>query len=58
MTEFASMQRGVSILDAYQLVSHVGDVRLGAMWPFWCGKWRIPVPICLHLGRDYADHTT
>ena len=52
MSELLAKTRGIDLLDAYQFVSHVGDIRVGAMWPVW-SKWRIPVPMCLHLDRSY-----
>lgn len=53
MTEMLAQQRSISILDAYQVVSHVGNVRLGPMWPFWRNKRHIPVPVCVRLNKEY-----
>lgn len=52
MASLLAQQRGIDFLDAYQVVSHVGNIRLGAMWPMWCERWHIAVPACLHLSRD------
>ncbi len=52
MSELLAKARGIDLLDAYQFVSHVGDIRVGAMWSMW-SEWQIPVPMCLHLDRGY-----
>jgi len=51
MAELLAGARGISVMDAYQFVSHVGDLRVGAVWPMW-SEWDIPVPMCLHLSRE------
>lgn len=54
MADFLASVRGVNILDAYQLASHVGDLRLGPVWPMLRDQDdTIPIPICLHLARQY-----
>ena len=52
MSQLLAKARGIDLLDAYQFVSHVGDIRVGAMWPMW-SEWKIPVPMCLHLDRAH-----
>jgi amidase len=52
MTRFVSEICGLSVVDAYQLVSHLADLRLGAVWPMWCTRWHIPVPLSLTLERS------
>ena len=52
MAELFAANRGVSVMDAYQCVSHVGDLRVGAIWPLW-SEYDIPIPICLHLAREH-----
>ncbi|MDD5529441.1 MAG: acetamidase/formamidase family protein [bacterium] len=53
MADLLSENKNISIQDAYQFVSHIGDTRLGAVWPAWCKKWHIPIPVCLHLRKEY-----
>lgn len=53
MSDLLARRKGVDLLEAYQLVSHIGDLRLGATWPMWCKKWHIAVPVCLHLSKRY-----
>jgi acetamidase/formamidase len=54
MSDFLAHKRGISLLDAYQLVSHVGDIRLGAVWPMWWPSGKgIAIPACLHLSKEY-----
>lgn len=57
MTDFYSGRTGAEMLDAYQLVSHVGDVRLGPVWPMWHEKWKgqIAIPACLHLAGKHFE---
>ena len=54
-----SMERNekeiINLKDAYEFVSNVGDVRLGAMWPMWHEDGYIPVPFCLHLDRRHFE---
>jgi amidase len=52
MVDLLVQARGMDRMDAYQLASHIGDVRLGAAWPFWGSEWPIPVPVCLGLDRS------
>lgn len=52
MSELLAHEREIGLLDAYQLAVHVGDLRLGAMWPMW-SEWQIPIPACLHLSKQY-----
>lgn len=52
MAELFAAARGVSVMDAYQFVSHVGDLRVGAIWPLW-SEYDIPIPMCLHLAREH-----
>ncbi|MBV7335624.1 acetamidase/formamidase family protein [Chloroflexi bacterium TSY] len=54
MSELLAQAREIDLLEAYQFVSHIGDVRVGAMWPMW-SEWHIAVPMCLHLDRVYFD---
>ncbi|MEZ4728685.1 MAG: acetamidase/formamidase family protein [Caldilineaceae bacterium] len=56
MAELLAAARGIDLLDAYQFVSHIGDMRVGAMWPLW-SEWSIPVPMCLHLDRVHFQAT-
>jgi len=54
MADFLARVRGVGLLDAYQFASHVGDVKLGPIWPMWDeGSAMIPIPVCLHLARRF-----
>jgi len=56
MADHLSRYKGLSLLDAYQCVSHVGDMRLGAIWPVWSRHdWAkdIPIPACLHLSKEF-----
>jgi amidase len=52
MAELFADARGVTVMDAYQFVSHVGDLRVGAIWPLW-SEYDIPIPMCLHLAREH-----
>lgn len=53
MADLLSRLRGIDLTEAYHLVSHVGDIRVGAVWPLWHSEHLIPVPFCLHLDREY-----
>ena len=53
MAQFLAQTRGVGLLDAYQFASHVGDLRLGAVWPMWRPDCDIPIPACLHLAKHH-----
>ena len=55
MSDLLSTARGITLIDAYEFVSNVGDVRLGAMWPMWHEDGYIPVPFCLHLDRRHFE---
>lgn len=55
MTDLLARMKGMDTLDAYQLASHVGDVRLGAVWPLWCTRWHVPIPVYLGLDRSLID---
>ena len=55
MADLLANLRGVDLSEAYQLVSHVGDIRVGAVWPLWHSEHLIPVPFCLHLDRKYFN---
>ncbi len=56
MTDHVSRLTGKELLDCYQLVSHVGDIRVGPIWLAvrendWEGG--LPVPACLHLPKEF-----
>ena len=53
--ESHSMATGADILDAYQLASHVADIRLGPIWPKLREKmrWQIPIPMCVELSKEH-----
>lgn len=52
LSRFVAQRRSLGTLEAYQFVSHVADVRLGAMWPLWCDQpTNTPVPVVLHLDK-------
>jgi len=58
MTDHLARITGKSILDCYQLVSHIGDIRVGPIWlavreDRWGGG--MPVPACLHLSRQLLE---
>jgi len=55
MSDLLARTKNISLCDAYQLASHVGDIRLGAMWPMWHTEWHIPIPVCLHLEKAYFN---
>jgi amidase len=52
MSDLLARMRMVEFADARQFASHVGDVRLGAVWPVW-GNAFVSVPYCLHLSKSY-----
>jgi len=57
LAEFVAQRRGVPLLDAYQMASHVADIRLGPCWDaVRKGKWEagIPIPACACLPRPLA----
>jgi amidase len=54
MADLLSRSKGVNFLDAYQLASHVGDLRLGAVWPMWSNEASdIPIPACFQLSKEF-----
>jgi len=56
MADFLSRRKAVALLDAYQLTSHVGDIRVGPIWlAVRNGQWSggMPIPACLHLSKEY-----
>lgn len=54
MADLLARSKDVNFLDAYQLVSHVGDLRLGAVWPMWSiEESAIPIPACFHLSKEF-----
>ena len=53
MSDLLAAARGITLLEAYEFVSHVGDVKLGAMWPLWMEPKGAPVPVCVHLDRAF-----
>ena len=58
MADFLAKHKGLDLLDAYQLTSHVGDLRVGPIWPgVRSGKWTggIPIPACVHLSKTYFE---
>ena len=55
MADLLANSRGLDLSEASHMVSHVGDIRVGAVWPLWHGEHLIPVPFCLHLDRDYFN---
>jgi amidase len=56
MCQLLARARDVDLLDAYQLVSHLGDLRLGAAWPLLRGV-HIPIPMCVHMPRRRFGHS-
>ena len=56
MADLLAKNQGLDLLDAYQFSSHVGDLRLGAVWPMWSKKWSgLPIPACLHLSKNFFN---
>ena len=58
MADFLAKRGDLDLLDAYQLASHVGDVRMGAIWlsireEKWAGG--MPIPAFLHLPKECFD---
>ena len=54
MSHLLACAKGIELTEAYQVASHVGDVRLGAMWPIWDKTYgHLPIPVCLHLSREH-----
>ena len=55
MAELLAAARGIDILDAYQLASHVADIRLGPIWPKFRGEKLsgIPIPMCVELSKEH-----
>jgi amidase len=56
MAAFLAARKGLELLDAYQLSSHVGNIRVGPIWPAvrenrWEGG--MPLPACVHLSKTY-----
>jgi amidase len=53
MSQLLARAKDISVTEAYQTASHVGNIRLGAMWPLWGKKPRwTPIPMCLHLSKQ------
>ncbi len=55
MAEFLAARSGADLLDAYQVASHVGDIRVGPLWlAVRDGKWSgsLPVPACVQLPKE------
>ena len=58
MADFLAKRKNLDLMDAYQLASHVGDVRVGPIWlAVREGKWAggMPIPACLHLSKRYFE---
>jgi hypothetical protein len=53
MADHLAKARGITTTEAYHLASHVGDLRVGAVWSLWHSEHLIPVPFCLHLSKQY-----
>jgi amidase len=54
MSHLLSREKEIGLTEAYQVASHVGDVRFGAMWPLWREEPRwTRIPVCLHLSKSY-----
>lgn len=46
----------LDLMRAFELVSHVADLRTGALWPLWCrDAAETPVPAVLHLPKRLAE---
>lgn len=55
MAAFFAEHESVDLLDAYQFVSHVGDVRVGPVWDALQQKrWRggLPTPACFQVSKS------
>ncbi|MBT4503030.1 MAG: hypothetical protein HOC74_35175 [Gemmatimonadetes bacterium] len=57
MSDLFARKQGVNLHEAYQFVSHVGDIRVGAIWPLWDSEDSVPIPFCLHLTRQDFDQS-
>ncbi len=55
MSDLLERKRRINMLEAYQFSAHVGDLRLGAIWPMWHeeAKHNTPIPACLHLHKEF-----
>lgn len=53
MADHVSEVCHVSPIEAYEIAAYVGNIRVGAMWPLLYENMKIPVPICVHLQKDY-----
>jgi len=61
MADFLARRMGLDLLDAYQLSSHIGDIRVGPVWlAVREGKWQegMPVPACVHLSKGHFCRST
>ena len=55
MSRLFAQQKGLDLLEAYQFVVSVGDLRLGAAWPMWHRRMKgsIPIPACWHIRKSH-----
>lgn len=56
MADFLAKQRNLCLLDAYQLSSHIGDIRVGPVWlAVREDRWKggMPIPACVGLSKEY-----